>query len=370
MVSFILLIRLGLDALFSPSPVYQDSAKNFVLTFASAFGAPFLVWRAWIAHRQANAASEQARVAAENHITGIFSKSVELLGFVREGKIIGQGGTSLAGPLPNVEARLGALYSLERLLIESQKDQRAILETLCAYVRENSPLEIPEDKDEAQEFFRGNRPPSPTRRADVQAALTIIGRRPENLRVRAKHNGWRLDLRNTNLIGYDLAELNYDYARFANSFLNGANMSDASFVDCIFDRTFMRNAKMMRASFCSAIFDDCDVRDAEIETTDFSLANIIDTDLRAAKVVNFNIKGANLEKAFGTYLKYSIDSVKRDGPNSINSMEILSIYQLFQKATHDDATNVSEAVRDAILMMAQSRSERGPDGAQRNPGAA
>src|SRR5580700_2561079 len=70
MVSSVLLVRLALDALFLPSPAYQETAKNFVLTFASAFGAPFLVWRAWIAHRQANAASEQARVAVENHITG------------------------------------------------------------------------------------------------------------------------------------------------------------------------------------------------------------------------------------------------------------------------------------------------------------
>jgi hypothetical protein len=182
--SAILLVRLGTDALFSSSPSYQETARNFVLTFASAFGAPFLVWRAWIAHRQANAAAQQARIALENHITGIFSKSVELMGFVRETKTTGADGAQIARSVPNIEARLGALYSLERLLAESGKDQRAILETICAYVRENSPLDIPGDEEEAKAFLRGNLPPSPTRRADVQAALTIIGRRQETLRVR------------------------------------------------------------------------------------------------------------------------------------------------------------------------------------------
>ena len=94
-------------------------------------------------------------------------------------------------------------------------------------------------------------------------------------------------------------------------------MSDASFADCIFNRTFLRTAKMTRTCFCSAILDDCDVKDAQIDAADFSLANIIDTEFRAAKVVSFNINGANLENAFGSHLKYSIESIKRDGPNSI-----------------------------------------------------
>jgi hypothetical protein len=268
-VSFILLVRLGLDALLSPSPSYQETAKNFVLTFASAFGAPFLVWRAWIAHRQANAASEQARIAVENHITGIFSKSVELLGFVREGKTAGPGGALFVGSLPNIEARLGALYSLERLLTESQKDQRAVLETLCAYVRENSSFEIPEDEGEAQEFGRGNLPPKPSRRADIQAAITIIGRRAAGIRRRAEEDGWGLDFQNSNLIAYDFSQLNFDRADLSNSFLNGANLAGSSFSNSIFVDTFMRGAKMRGACFHYTCFDDCDLRGAEIESTDF-----------------------------------------------------------------------------------------------------
>jgi uncharacterized protein YjbI with pentapeptide repeats len=364
--SYILLVRLGSDALFSSSPAYQETAKNFVLTFASAFGAPFLVWRAWIAHRQANAASEQARVALENHITGIFSKSIELLGLVRENQTTDASNTTIKRSMPNIEARLGALYSLERLLLESEKDQRSILETLCAYVRENSPLEIPDDKTAASAFRRNELAPTIPRRADVQAALTIIGRRPESVQLRAKQDGWRLDLRNTNLIAYDLSELNYDRARFDNSLLNTANMIGSSFDYCLFERTFMRGAKMKGARFRSTNFADCDLTRAEIEATDFGCATFVDTDLREANVVSFNIKGANLENAFGHFLQYVIENLKTDGPNSVNSAEIVKTFQLFQKASHDDATNISQAARDAIVIMTQASKHR----AERNSAAA
>jgi hypothetical protein len=177
-VTAILLIRLGLDALLAPESELQQTIRNFLLAFASAFGAPFLVWRAIVAHRQATAASEQARIALESYATGIFSKSVELMGSMRQIELPQNDGTLSTRSVPNIEARLGSIYSLERLLHSSEKDRRAILETLCAYVRENTPLEIPQTEPEVSAFLRGESPPKPTLRKDVQAAITVIGRRP------------------------------------------------------------------------------------------------------------------------------------------------------------------------------------------------
>ena len=136
---------------------------------------------------------------------------------------------------------------------------------------------------------------------------------------------------------------------------------------------------MKAAIFYSANFDDCDVRGAEIEGTDFCEATFIDTNLRDAKVVSFTIKGANLEKAFPG-LEFNIKYFKEHGANSINSQELTSIDALFQKATFDNSTSVSDAVREAILIVRNAArrtvtlqattSERSPDEAQRNPGAA
>ena len=248
-LSLALLGRLGWDALWLPNPQYQEASRNFFLAFAGVFGAPFLIWRAWVAHQQAKAATEQARVALENHITGIFSKSVELLGLVREMKTANVDGVPIVRSLPNLESRLGALYSLERLLRESRKDQRAILETLCAYIRENSPLLPPIDKKEAEKFHVSEMSPPLTKRSDVQAAITIVGRRPEQLRIRSQREGWNLDFRETNLAGYDFSKLNYDRSDFSGSFLNDAKMMSASFANSVFSHTNLSGADTTNSNF-------------------------------------------------------------------------------------------------------------------------
>jgi len=346
----VILVRLGIDALSYSTPAYQESVRNFLLAFASAFGATFLVWRAWVAHQQARAASEQARIALENHVTGIFSKSIELMGFMREGEQERADGTYLKRSVPNIEARLGAIYSLERIMRESKKDQVSVLETLCAYVRENSPINIPDDPAEASIFLRGDDPPKPTRRKDVQAALTVIGRRPENARS-------DLDLRFANLVAYDFSVLNFVAANFSGSFLSGANMLGGNFSHCLFSNVFLRSAKVQAADFTSSLFESCDFTSAEIDSTKFIGARFVDTDLREAKIKSLHIEGANFENAFGYELGYAVKSFKESGPDVINAREINKTAALFAKATYDEKTSVPQDVRDIILMMSVRKAD-------------
>jgi hypothetical protein len=360
-LSLALLGRLGRDAFWLPNPQYQDASRNFFLAFAAVFGAPFLIWRTWVAHQQARAAIEQARVALENHFTGIFSRSIELLGLLREMKTVGVDGASIARSVPNIESRLGALYSLERLLNESEKDQRAILETLCAYVRENSPLQIPDNDEQRKGLFRGDITPVPTRRSDVQAAITIIGRRSRKVQSRAEDEDWRLDFRDANLAGYDFSKLNFDRSDFTGSFLNSAKFSEASFVNSIFENSVLCLTQMNRTCFRLSNFKRCKMKNAEIENTDFSVTKIEDTDLREANVVSFNIAGADLENAFGSYLQYAVDDIKTNGvKHSFLASEIVKTVQLFQKAIHDGQTKVSQAVHDAIRLMTAETSAPTP----------
>ena len=347
-----LIFRLGQEALLYPHPNNQELTRNFLLAFAAVFGAPLLLWRAWVAHRQSRAATEQARIALENHVTGIFSKSVELMGLVRE--ITVAGNDNVTRTVPNIEARLGALYSLERLLAVSDKDQRAILETLCAYIRENSPIEIPTEEPEASQFRGGDLPPKATRRVDVQAAITIIGRRPKHVRDKIKEEKWRLDFSNANLVLYDFSELNCDGAIFSNSFMNGADLIGTSFEGCIFKDTFLRFCNMKDARFDASSFEECSFEAAVIENTYFRRTKFVETDLRKAKITSLNIEGANLEKAF--HLEYAIKAAKEAQSNgyslpSYHLTDLLETFQFFKKATHDDQTVVSDAMREAVIIM-------------------
>jgi len=353
-------VRLAIDLVGSDTQHASEAVKSLLPIAAAVVGLPLIIWRLLILDQQTQISEAKAQIDRETYYTSIFAKSVELMGFVRESKSIGADGNEITRSVPNIESRLGALYSLERLLTESIRDQRAIIETLCAYIRENSPLEIPEDEAEAQQFLRGDLPPRPTRRADVQAALTIVGRRPEIIQLSAEREGWRLDLRNANLVAYDFSNLNYDNARFDNSFLNGANMSGARFVNCVFQGTSLRATKMKGVFFHSAIFDDCDVRGAEIEATDFSSATLVDTDLRDARVISLNIKGANLEKAFGSIFDYALEWVKNNRITSYQAMDLASLDQLFKKATADESTSVSQTVHDILVLM-RSTSKQNAD---------
>ncbi|PKP81108.1 MAG: hypothetical protein CVT80_13895 [Alphaproteobacteria bacterium HGW-Alphaproteobacteria-2] len=162
-------------------------------------GAPFLVWSTVIKH-------QTLRYQKEGHITDRISRAVEQLGSEKTVKKAGREET-----VPNIEVRIGAILSLERIAQDSTthdngRDHVRVMEILCAYVRENAKAETAEDhpfgewkplKEDATAEERkaydkrarqlgdwafNLKPP----RADVQLALTVIGRRTaEQRRVEA-----------------------------------------------------------------------------------------------------------------------------------------------------------------------------------------
>jgi hypothetical protein len=157
-------IVLVIGELRDPKVWFKDSAsiRDLLVSIAAIGGVPFLIWREWNTHRTASASIHQARIAEERHqkqteadrdrrITDVFGKAVELLG--RE----------------ELETRLGAIYALERIAHESERDHWAIMETLTAYVRNRHRRHDTESTDTAAEpSYIG---------VDAQAVLTVISRR-------------------------------------------------------------------------------------------------------------------------------------------------------------------------------------------------
>jgi hypothetical protein len=136
------------------------------------------------------------RLSRESHFTTLFTKAVEQLGATREVKETREVGyekglaklETVTKTVPNLEVRLGAIYALERIARDSERDHWPIMEVLCAYVRspENTgkPVDRPketgnENPEVLRKWPRTLSPP----RVDVQAALTVIGRRPKFRRV-------------------------------------------------------------------------------------------------------------------------------------------------------------------------------------------
>ena len=191
-------------------------ARAVLLVAAAWIGLPFLIWRAWIAHNQAN-------TSEDSHHTNVLTKSVELLGATNQ---------RVDGELhPAVETRVGAIYALERLSKQSKTDYGRALETLSAYVREQcgeartlryeggNPDDVgigdPERLKRIIEYCRAlrgwheelrTRPPAD--RADVAIALTVLARRREGLRWRGpESNETNPKLDRINLQGARIGEL-------------------------------------------------------------------------------------------------------------------------------------------------------------------
>jgi hypothetical protein len=221
----------------------SQSLYRLFLSVAGIFTAALLAWRAWATDRQARAALKQADVALRRHeeqtqadrerrITETFAKAVEQLGSEK---------------LPT---RLGAIYTLERLSRESEREYWPIMETLTAYVRENAPWP-PRDAP-----FDDSKDPKPA--ADIQAILTVLGRRREEDRQNDKG---RLDLRMTDLRGANL-----NNAHLERAFLYCAHLHEAMLADAHLMGATLAAADLHRANLCGADLTDAYVTQAQLDS--------------------------------------------------------------------------------------------------------
>ena len=117
------------------------------------------------------------RLTEQGHITDRYTKAIEQLGSDK------------------LDVRLGGLYALERIAVDSKRDHPTVVEVLSAFVREhNDPAHTDNEPSVAKvlsTLLQGAGEPSsehgpgtqqlpakPNPTADVRAALTVLGRLP------------------------------------------------------------------------------------------------------------------------------------------------------------------------------------------------
>ncbi|WP_347276939.1 pentapeptide repeat-containing protein [Coleofasciculus sp. FACHB-64] len=211
----------------------------------------------------AKAALKNAEAAQDKQITERFTKAIELLGS------------------ENISIRLGGIYALERIAKDSVKDHWTIMEVLTAFVRENAPLKELKEEEIQQE----QSPKIPT---DIQAALTVIGRRD----VEKDPNNQRLYLRNTNL-------------ERAN--LNGANLQGALLLGANLQGALLLGANLQEASLREANLQETFLLGANLQGASLFGANVQGVNLGLAQ----NLKQAQIERAFGDRKTVLPDNMER-----------------------------------------------------------
>ncbi|MEH2378994.1 MAG: pentapeptide repeat-containing protein [Nostoc sp.] len=255
----------GIKALTTTGTIFVGIAV-FINAFYAAKRAEAMDKSAEAANKSAEAANKSAEAALRNaeaaqdkQITERFAKAIEQLGNEK------------------IETRLGAIYTLERIAKDSPKDHWTIMEILTAFVRENAPLK----KDEEQE--------SPKIRTDIQAALTVIGRR--NCKNDPKKQ--RLNLSNTDIRGANLIEVNLQWANLTLINLKGANLTEANL-----EWASLNGANLQGATLMEAKLQEADIgMEANLQGANLNEANLNGTFLYGANLQMANLSEANLKGA-------------------------------------------------------------------------
>ncbi len=185
----------------------------------------------------------------EGQITDRYTKAIDQLG-----------STAL-------DVRLGGIYALERLMRDSPADQPTIVEVLAAYVREHAP------RDPAAA--------SSGPAADVQAALTVLRRRPEH------PSEPPVDLGRTCLNGADLYG-----ARLTGATLTGATLTGATLT-----RADLAGAKLTGADLAGATLAGADLAGAKLTGAKLTGANLTGAKLTGAFLTDAELAGAFLTHA-------------------------------------------------------------------------
>jgi hypothetical protein len=136
------------------------------------------------------------RLTQQGQITDRYTKAIDQLGSDK------------------LETRLGGIYALERIAVDSERDHRTVVEVLGAFAREQGGQPPPHNNADPATVEHGA--------TDVEAAVTVLGRLPD------RFDTSRANLASVYLASADLSEANLRGASLREANLSGANLSEAN----------------------------------------------------------------------------------------------------------------------------------------------
>jgi hypothetical protein len=167
-----------------------------------------------------------------------------------------------------VEVRIGGIYALERIGKDSVRDQPVVMEVLAAYIRQHSRERWPMGE-------AGADIPEQTR-PDVQAAITVIGRRD---------------------VVYDSGVIDLTGANLPRAELNGADLSGVNLTAASLFAARLAMARLTAATLKDAILGAADLTSADLTGADLTGADLTGADLSNANLTGANLRDVNLTNA-------------------------------------------------------------------------
>jgi uncharacterized protein YjbI with pentapeptide repeats len=244
-------------------------------------GLYFTAWTLRISLETLRVNQKTLETTQQRQITERFTKAIEQLGS------------------DNRAIRLGGIYALERIARDSEADHWPVMEVLTTFVREQAPAQrqaenMPEQENEQQArklleekgfdaflaaVFDSIQEEQLRVRADIQAVLTVLGRRT---RTYGKGESQRLNLQFTNLQYADLQG-----AQLQGAMLEGAQLQRARMQGAQLQHALLSGAHLQRATLNHTKFEDTDLKWANIEG-----AYLIFAELQKARLDGVRGQGA------------------------------------------------------------------------------
>jgi hypothetical protein len=267
-----------------------DRENNARKTLAQIIGGVFVLAGLYSSIKTFDLQRQSARLQEEGQITDRFSKAIDQLGAL-SGSALDRNGK----PTINLEMRLGGIYALERIASDSPRDYWTIMEVLMTYVRENAPasqsaqpLRTAQRTDErashaheaAGHGAAGSDPAADAQhpRTDIQAILTVIGRRDAALDPPNRH----LDLSHADLAGASLRDVNLQSALLMNSNLESTNLMDANLKGADLEDASLAGASLVDTNLQGAVLQGADLKGADLSGADISGAILSEDQLKDA----------------------------------------------------------------------------------------
>jgi hypothetical protein len=271
-------------------PDARATVRTQVLTLGAglfAVGALLFTARNFILSRRMYSLTEQGQV------TDRFTKAIEQLGSDK------------------LEVRLGGIYALERVARDSARDHPTVVDVLCAFIRERAGEPGPVSPASEDGGFRT--------RADVQAAISVLGRRDTEQDVRryVKQEGtWLFSQVSTTeirtplqLAGANLAGADIVYADLSKADLRGAN-----FIGANLGHADLSRADLTDANFTRAVLSDADLSRADLIRANLTGANLSHADLSGANLTEANLSGAGFLDTDITSVDLSLATKPQEEP--------------------------------------------------------
>jgi hypothetical protein len=262
------------------SPTDLAQARNDVrTTLLQGFGGMVLLLGAYLTWRQTQvsraAGHEELRLSREGQLTDRFTRAVEQLGN------------------EDVAVRVGGIYALGRIAEESSTDRAPIEDLLAAYVRAHAPWPPTPNSPFPADLPPRQLPPLSVRAPDIQAIMTVLGRRTPSPPHPA---AWiSIDLARTDLRRAYLSGANLQRAR-----LGGASLARAWMFRTDFRGVDLRDADLRDALLRGAIADlttwwpeDFDPQAAGVHVR----PHLENADLRSSYLGRIDITGISLRGA-------------------------------------------------------------------------